>query len=92
MQKIRNIECTVYEKIEETVKFSSFLEVNPLNLGINNFFGKNKNVTFYVSLLYKSVQKIRKIECIVSEKNERTDERTDGRTNGRTDGRTEVKS
>ena len=88
MQKIRNIQCAVYEKIEETVKFSSFLEVNPLNLGIKNFFGKNKNVTFFVSLLYKSVQKIRNIECIVSEKNERTDERTNERTNERT----EVKS
>ena len=79
MQKNRIIQCAVYGKIEETVKFSSFLEVNPLNLGIKIFLGKSKNVTSFVSLLYKSVQKIGKIQCVVSEKNERTDERTDER-------------
>ena len=66
--------------------FSHFWRLIPNNLGINNFFGKNKNVTFFVSLLYKSVQKIRKIERVVSEKNERTDGRTDERTNERTNG------
>ena len=32
------------------------------------FFGKNKNVTFFVLLRYKSVQKNRKIERVVSRK------------------------
>ena len=46
----------------------------------------------FVLLIYKSVQKIRKIERVVSEKNERTDGRTNRRTDERTDERTEVKS
>ena len=58
--------------------FGHFWRLIPNNPGIKIFFRKNKNVTFLVSLLYKSVQKIRKIERVVSEKNERTDERTDG--------------
>ena len=61
------------QRLEAIAKIK-FLEVHPHNLGIKIFFGKNKNVTFFVSLLYKSVQKIRKIECVVSEKNEWTDE------------------
>ena len=58
--------------------FGHFWRLIPHNLGIKNFFGKNKNVPFFVSLLYKSVQKIRKIESVVFKKNKRTYVRTNG--------------
>ena len=61
MQNIRNIECAVYEKNKETYNFCSFLEVNPLNLGINIFCEKKKNVTLFVLLLYKSVHKLERL-------------------------------
>ena len=79
MQKIREIQCAVFEKMRKTFDFWHFLPFwlkfwteAAQNDQFSSFPEKNKNVTFLHSLSLAFMQKIRDIQYAVFEKMRKT--------------------
>ena len=79
MQKIREIQCAVFEKMRKTFDFGHFWPFwlkfwteAAQNIQFSSFHEKNKNVTFLHSLRLALMQKIREIQYAVFEKMRKT--------------------